>query len=141
MLPSCAGSPFVQADGLPGRPQEKGSDTLREVAVSDPANPAAARVTAACTVLDFARQHVETAEIEERLAALESLQGVSDEPGRAPGPPGASSRKRCAGIPIPESSRWRSAPLTLAQWARLAELARQGQEVTPRAPSALAPAC
>lgn len=50
-------------------------DTLREV-MSDPANPAAARVTAARTVLDFARQHIETAEIEERLAALESLQGV-----------------------------------------------------------------
>lgn len=50
-------------------------DTLREV-MTDTTNPAAARVTAARTVLDFARQHIETAELEERLAALESLAGV-----------------------------------------------------------------
>lgn len=50
-------------------------DTLRDV-MTDTANPAAARVTAARTVLDFARQHIETAELEERLAALESLAGV-----------------------------------------------------------------
>lgn len=45
-------------------------DTLREV-MTDKQSPAAARVTAARTVLDFARTHIETAELEARLAALE----------------------------------------------------------------------
>lgn len=45
-------------------------ETLREV-MTDKASPAAARVTAARTVIDFARQHIETSELEARLAALE----------------------------------------------------------------------
>ncbi len=48
-------------------------DTLREV-MEDPANPAAARVTAAKAILDLARQNIETADFEERLTALEEMQ-------------------------------------------------------------------
>lgn len=47
-------------------------DTLRDV-MTDASNPAAARVTAARSILDFARQHIELTDIEERLAALEAL--------------------------------------------------------------------
>lgn len=44
--------------------------TLREV-MSDTNGPTAARVTAAKAVLEFARYHVQTADLEERLLALE----------------------------------------------------------------------
>lgn len=45
--------------------------TLREIMTSTTA-PETARVTAARTVLDFARQHIGQQEIEDRIAALEA---------------------------------------------------------------------
>ena len=92
------------------------------------------QVTAARTVLDFARQHARDGRDGGRLAALESLQGVSGEPEEAPGRR-RSSRKCCAGIPVPESSRWRARPLTLAQWARQPSCTTRPGGCLHRAPS------
>lgn len=53
-------------------------ETLRSV-MSDSDAPASAKVTAARTVLEFAKNNIELADLEERLKALETERNTSDE--------------------------------------------------------------